>query len=141
LVICAPGDVVIVLICTWRFDPEQLPDFGDIGRTVAISEEAVVADAMLATWEHIDQEPAHELGHCQRHGGVATGAFDAVILDAKGDVISIGSDLAAKRSYVNQLWRRQRPHQPPKQGKPWQPHPIDGFQPKCPLRCFRSERI
>jgi hypothetical protein len=88
----AERDVVIALICTWRFDPEQLPDFGDIGRTVAISEEAVVADAMLASWEHMEQEPADELGRCQRHGGVATGAFDSVILDAEGDVIGIGSD-------------------------------------------------
>ena len=80
------------MICTWRFDPEQLPDFGDIGRTIAIAEEAVVADAMLASWEHMDQEPADELGRCQRHGGVATGAFEAVILDAEGDMIGIGPD-------------------------------------------------
>ena len=92
LVISASGAVVIALICTWRFDSEQLPDPGDIGRTIAISEEAVVADAMLASWEHMDQKPVDELGRCQRHGGVATGAFDAVILDTKGDVIGIGSD-------------------------------------------------
>ncbi len=75
-----------------RFDPEQFPDRGDIGGTIAIAEEAVVVDAVLASWEHVDEEPADELSHCQRHGGVATGAFEAVILDAEGDMIGIGPD-------------------------------------------------
>ena len=59
LVIGAPGEAVIALICTWRFDPEQLPDFGDIGRAAAISEEAVMSDAVQASWKHVDQEPAN----------------------------------------------------------------------------------
>ena len=92
LVIGAPGRIVSVMSWVRGFGSEQFPDFGDIGHAVAISEEAVVADAMLASWQHVDQEPADELGRCQRHGGVAAGAFDAVILDAEGDVIGLGPD-------------------------------------------------
>jgi hypothetical protein len=40
----------------------------------------------------VDKEAANELTCCQRHGGVAASAFDAVIFDTKGDVIGIGSD-------------------------------------------------
>ncbi|MFT4916550.1 MAG: hypothetical protein ACI9C3_002421 [Yoonia sp.] len=92
LVIGAPGEVVIALICTWGFDTEQLPDLGDIGRAVAIFEEPVVADAVLASWEYVDQEPVNELNRCQRHGGVAARPFGAVILDPEGDMICIGPD-------------------------------------------------
>ena len=53
--------VVIGVLLVWRLGPEQLPDPGDIGGTVAVSEEAVVADAVLALWQHVDQEPADEL--------------------------------------------------------------------------------
>lgn len=49
-IIGASGEVVIGLICTWGFDTEQFPDLGDIGRAVAVSEEAIVADAVLASW-------------------------------------------------------------------------------------------
>ena len=41
--------------------PEQFPDPGDIGGTVAIPEEAVVADAMLPLGQDMDQEAADEL--------------------------------------------------------------------------------
>ena len=53
--------VVIIASLVWCFDPEQLPNPGDIGRTVAISEEPVVADAVLALWQNVDQEAADEL--------------------------------------------------------------------------------
>ena len=56
-------DVAVVIIATlvWRFGPEQLPDPGDIGRTVAVPEEAIVANAVLTSGEHVDQEPTDEL--------------------------------------------------------------------------------
>jgi len=92
LVIGAPGEIVIAMICIWRFGPEQFPDPGDTGGAVAISEEAVVADAVLTFWEHMNQEPADELSRSQRHGGVPTRALNTVILDAEGDMIGIGPD-------------------------------------------------
>ena len=53
--------VIIGLTLVSRRSPEQLPDPGDIGRAVAVSVEAIVTDAVLASGEHVDQEPADEL--------------------------------------------------------------------------------
>ena len=44
-----------------RFCPKQQPDPDDIGCSVAVSEKAIVADAVLASGQHVDQEPADEL--------------------------------------------------------------------------------
>lgn len=56
---CVTGVVVVILFgCAHS---EQLPDPCDIGDTIAVSEEAIVTDAMLASGEHVDQEPADEL--------------------------------------------------------------------------------
>jgi len=43
------------------FGPEQISDLSDIGSAVAISEEAIVADAVLAPRQDVDQEPSDEL--------------------------------------------------------------------------------
>ena len=53
--------VVFIASLVWCFDPEQLPNPGDIGRAVAVSVEAIVADAVLSFGEHVDQEAADEL--------------------------------------------------------------------------------
>ena len=44
------------MIVVWRFSPEQIPDQVDIGGAIAVSEEAVMADAVLAFWQHMDEE-------------------------------------------------------------------------------------
>jgi len=88
--IVSAGAIGVLMI--WRFCPKQQPDPGNISGSVAVPEEAVVANAVLAFWEHVDQEPSDEFGRSQRHGGVAARAFKAVIFDTKGDVIGIGSD-------------------------------------------------
>ena len=75
--------------------PEQVPDPGDIGRSVAVSEEAVVADAVLALGQDMDQEPADELVCLQGHGCVPPGTVDAVVLDAEGDAALIHADQSA----------------------------------------------
>lgn len=84
--------VVIMAALVWRFGPEQLPDSGYIGGAVAIAVETIVANAVLTSGEHVDQEPADKLGRCQRHGGVAARAFKAVIFDAEGDVVVVHAD-------------------------------------------------
>ncbi len=88
----ALGGIAIIMICIWHLGPEQFPDRGDIGCTVAIAEEPVMADAVLAFREHMNEEPTDELSRFQRHGGVPTGAFDTVILDPESDMIGIGPD-------------------------------------------------
>ena len=45
-IVCAR---VVDVLRIGRFGPEQLPDPGDIGCAVAVSEEAIVADAVLAS--------------------------------------------------------------------------------------------
>ena len=55
------GVGVIDVLMIWRFGPKQQPDPGDIGCTVAVSEEAIVTDAVLASGQDVDQEPADEL--------------------------------------------------------------------------------
>lgn len=55
------GRVLASMTTNGCFGPEKLSDPGDIGGTVGISEEAVVADAVLALWQDMDQEPADEL--------------------------------------------------------------------------------
>ena len=56
---CVTSVVVVVLI--GRMHSEQAPDPGHIGGTVAVPEEAIVANAVLTFGEHVDQEPANEL--------------------------------------------------------------------------------
>ena len=60
-----------------------------MGRTTAIAEEPVMADAMLAFREHMDEEPGDKLSRFQYHCGVPTGTLDTVILDAESDMIGI----------------------------------------------------
>ncbi len=50
---------------------------------------------MLAFWQHMDEEPTDKLSRLQGHGGVPSGAFDTVILDAEGDATLIHTDQAA----------------------------------------------
>ena len=54
-----------------------------------------MTDAVLAFWQNMEQEPADELGRCQRHGGVAVRAFETVVFNAKGDAMLIETDQAA----------------------------------------------
>ena len=46
--------VIVGVFMLRRPGPEQAPDPGDIGRAVAVSEEAVVADAVLAPRQDMD---------------------------------------------------------------------------------------
>ena len=70
---------------------EQLASTSDIGGAVfAIGEQAVVADAMQALGQHMDQEAPDELMRGQRHGLVAAGPLDPVILPFEGDAGLVG---------------------------------------------------
>ena len=91
----ALGGIAIIMICIWRLSAEQFPDCGDIGGTVAIAEEPIVANTVLAFRQDMDQEPADKLSRLQRHGGVPSGTFDTVILDAEGDATLVHTDQAA----------------------------------------------
>ena len=78
-----------------RGSGEQFADAGDIGGAITIAEEPVVADSVLALGEHVDEEAADEFVRLQRHGGVAAGPVDPVVLDPEGDAVGTGPDQAA----------------------------------------------
>src|SRR5271166_3167145 len=48
---------------------------------IAAGEQAVVADAVEALGQDVDEETADELSDVERHGGVAAGSVDPVVLD------------------------------------------------------------
>lgn len=66
---------------------EQLPAQGELGGSLAVCKEAIVADAVKAIGQAVQQEAADELVRCQEHGlGLA---MVAVILPAEPDLLAI----------------------------------------------------
>src|ERR1700722_15555359 len=47
---------------------ERLADALDVARTTGAGEQAVVADAMEAVWQHVQEKATDELGGVERHG-------------------------------------------------------------------------
>ena len=85
---------VTSVLAAWRFGPEKIPDPGDISCAVAISEETVVADAVLAFGQDMDQEAADKLVGLQRHNCASARAIDAVVFDLEGHAVGIEPDQA-----------------------------------------------
>ena len=69
----------------------------DLGGAVAIGQQAIVANAVEAARQHVDQETADELVCCQRHHLVPVATFDPVILPPEGDGGLVSCDQAAIR--------------------------------------------
>ena len=65
-----------------------------ISSLAAAGEQAIVADAVEALRQDVEQEAADELGRGERHGGVAAWPFDPVVLDLEGDARLVGCDQA-----------------------------------------------
>ena len=86
--------VIIGVTLVSRRSPEQLLDPGDIVDTVAVSEETIVADTVLALWQDVDQEAADELVGLQRHNCASARAIDAVVFDLEGHAVGIEPDQA-----------------------------------------------
>jgi len=64
---------------------------------VRAGEQAVVADAMEAFRQHVDEEPADELADVERHRRVSAGAFDPVVLDLERNAPLVDCDQAMVR--------------------------------------------
>ena len=62
---------------------------------VALAKQAVVADAVEACGQHVDEEAADELVGGERHHLVAIAAFDPVVLPLEGDAVVVERDQAA----------------------------------------------
>lgn len=74
---------------------EQLTRAGDVVGAGASDEQAVVANAMQAFWQHVDEEAADELVGGERHLLISIAALDAVILPFEGDASLVKDDQAA----------------------------------------------
>ena len=59
---------------------------------MAVGEQAIVANAMEAIRQHVQQEATHELGRCQPHYFRFGAAVVAIILPAEADVRVIDRD-------------------------------------------------
>ena len=64
---------------------EQLAGSGDVVGAPAIGEETVVADAMEAAGQHVDEEAADELVDGERHHLGPLAPLGAVVLPLEGD--------------------------------------------------------
>ena len=88
-------------LCDWRvielglFGPEQGSDLCYVVLSSRAGEQAVVADAMKAIWQNVDEEAADELIGCQSHDGLAVVGPDPVIFPAERDSVGVGADQVA----------------------------------------------
>ncbi len=64
---------------------EQKADALDVVGSNRSGEQAVVADAMEAAGQDVQEKAADELGAVERHGPEPVAAFDAVVLPLEGD--------------------------------------------------------
>ena len=74
---------------------EQLAGVRDVGGTVGAGEQAVMANAMEAFWQYVDEEAANELGRIERHGLVAAGPFDPIVFVLEADTVVVERDQSA----------------------------------------------
>src|SRR5208282_1660319 len=67
----------------WR--GERLAGALDVAGSNRAGEEAIVADAVEAARQHVQEKAADELAHLERHGPEPVAAFDPVVLPLEGD--------------------------------------------------------
>ena len=77
----------------WR--REQFAGAGDVVSALAAGEQAIVADAVEACGQDVDEKAADELVGGERHQLVAVWTFDPVILPLEGYAFLIACDQAA----------------------------------------------
>src|ERR1700746_3672958 len=68
---------------------EELTRAGDVVGASGFGKEAVVADAVQAFGQHVDEEAADKLVGGERHALVSIGALDAVVLPLEGDALLV----------------------------------------------------
>jgi hypothetical protein len=74
---------------------EQFTGERDVGGAGGLGQKTVVANAVEAARQDVDQEAADELVCCQRHQFVSIAAFDPIILPLEGDAAAVERDQAA----------------------------------------------
>ncbi len=71
---------------------EQLADALDVVGSNRAGEQAVVADAVEAARQHVQEKAADELGGVERHGPEPVAAFDPVVLPFEGHALLVERD-------------------------------------------------
>src|SRR4051812_45526569 len=87
----------IVALRLWGWHAEQLSDLRDVAAALGAREQPIVADAMEALREHVDQEAADELVRAERHGLEAVAPLAPVILVRERHSAAVGRDQPAVR--------------------------------------------
>src|ERR1700757_403063 len=75
-----------------RWHGEQIAGACDIGRTVAVGEQAIVSDAVEAVRQDVDEEAADELVGGEPNRLVAGAAVGTIILVPEGDAVLVEGD-------------------------------------------------
>jgi len=84
------GSLALGLLAT-----EQLAGAIDVVGAGGLGEQAVVADAVQALGQDVDEEAADELVCCERHHLVAIGAFEPIVLVFEADSVFVERDQPA----------------------------------------------
>ena len=90
IMIIGIGSLTLGLLTT-----EQLAGTFDVVGASSLGEQAVVADAVQALGQDVDEEAADELVCCERHHLVAIGAFDPIVLVFEADIVFVERDQSA----------------------------------------------
>src|ERR1700674_3544510 len=93
--LAAVGRGILVGLARARRHGEQFTGARDVVAAGAAGEQAVMADAMEAVWQHMDEEAADELAGRERHGLEALAPVTAVILPLEGDAVAVAGDQPA----------------------------------------------
>src|SRR5258707_655805 len=72
---------------TGRRDAQQLAYLREVLAPRGVRQQTVMAYAMQAAGQYVQQEPAHELICLERHGLVACASVNAVVLPAEGNAV------------------------------------------------------
>src|SRR6266496_4182784 len=84
------GSIALGLLAT-----EQLAGACDVVGAGGLGEQAVVADAVQALGQDVDEEAADELVSCECHHLVAIGAFEPIVLVFEADSVFVERDQPA----------------------------------------------
>ena len=87
IIIIGIGSLALGLLAT-----EQLAGACDVVGAGGLGEQAVVADAVEALGQDVDEETADELVCCERHHLVAIGAFEPIVLVFEADGVFVERD-------------------------------------------------
>ena len=84
------GSIALGLLAT-----EQLAGAFDVVGAGGLGEQAVVADAVEALGQDVDEEAADELVCCERHNLIAIGCFEPIVLVFEADSVFVERDQPA----------------------------------------------